>query len=225
MFSRSAKAEAERKSFGVSRTVAIRIHEALQRQIEKTLRASELPVIKSTEATQRGETFGDRLANAIQDCWAKGFETLIVVGGDSPELSTCDIKRAHTALQSGQTALGNDFRGGSFLIGLQKASFRQNQFAELPWQTDQIGCALRRELGLTCEGSITEVLALGSRADCNSKQDLKDFAKRATDTVWSALLHATTCRIVDFDNALELVSCFGESLTSRGPPTELPHAA
>jgi len=225
MFSRSAQAEANKKSFGVSKFNAIRIHEQLQRETELTLVASGLPFIRSTEATQRGTTFGQRLANAILDCWAQGFEKLIVVGGDSPELSAADISRAYHALQSGHIALGNDFRGGSFLIGLQKDSFRQNEFAGLPWQTNRIGNALKQELSIGLNKQTQEVLELGHRADCNSRVDLLQFAQRSTLSLWTSLLLVSIGRICDRETGLVLVSCFGESTTSRGPPTELRFAA
>jgi len=225
LFSRSAQAEAEGKSFGVSKATAIRIHEALQHKVEQTLQASGLPVIRSTEATQRGDTFGYRLANAVNDCWKKGYEQLIIVGGDTPELSASDIDRAQVALEAGRPTIGKDFRGGSFLIGLTKHSFRQNQFAELPWQTKQISCALKAELGLACAHVATDVFELEARSDCNSKQDLCCLAKRTCNTLWSRLLHTSTCHIVDFDHRQELVSRFGESSTSRGPPHLLQLAA
>ena len=225
LFSRSARAEAEVKSFGVTRSVAVRIHEQLQKQIDQTLSVSSLPVIRSTEATQRGDTFGRRLANAVSDCWAQGFEQLIIVGGDTPELTSSDINRAHAALDAGRPTIGKNLRGGSFLIGLFKESFRQNQFAELPWQTKRIACALQTELGLHCENAETEVYELGRRADCNSQHDLCTFAKRAACEAWSLLVNNTACRIVDIDNGLILVSCFGESPTLRGPPALLHIAA
>jgi len=225
LFSRSAQAEAEVKSFGVSKAHAIRIHEQLQLKVERTIVSSGLPLIKSTEATQQGETFGERLANAVTDCLAQGFEKLIVVGGDAPELTATDIAGAHSALKQGRPTLGKDFKGGSFLIGLLKDSFRQKQFAELPWQTKHIACALQTELGLHCKDPASEVYVLSARADCNSQQDLYSFAKRAVSEVWSILLNSCVRRMPILDTDLELVSCFGESPTLRGPPAELSLAA
>ncbi|MFK8055272.1 MAG: DUF2064 domain-containing protein [Saprospiraceae bacterium] len=186
---------------------------------------SGLPLIKSTEATQRGDTFGRRIANAVNDCWTEGFDKLIIVGGDSPELSVADLSSARKALDAGSPTIGKDFRGGSFLIGLSKDSFRQNQFAELPWQTCRIACALKEELGLFCQGDEADVYELSSRADCNSQHDLAKLAERSVDETLTALLLKSSRRICDGNARLVLVSCFGESPTLRGPPRKLAQAA
>ncbi len=225
MFSRSAQAEAEKKSFGVSKSDAIRIHEQLQLETEQTIIASGLPFIRSTEATQRGNSLGQRLTNAVLDCWAKGYQKLIVVGGDTPELSAADIGRAYQALQAGHTAVGNNFRGGSFLIGLQKDSFRQNEFAALPWQTNHLGCALKKELSVGLDLDTQEVLLLGYRADCNLHVDLIQLAKRSASSLWTLLLFVSAGRVCDSVTSLGRVSRFGESTTSRGPPAGMLLAA
>jgi glycosyltransferase A (GT-A) superfamily protein (DUF2064 family) len=225
MFSRSAQAEAEKKSFGVSKSDAIRIHEQLQLETEQTIIASGLPFIRSTEATQRGNSFGQRLTNAVLDCWAKGYQKLIVVGGDTPELSAADIGRAYQALQAGHTAVGNNFRGGSFLIGLQKDSFRQNEFAALPWQTNRLGCALKKELSVGLDLDTQEVLLLGYRADCNLHVDLIQLAKRSASSLWTLLLFVSAGRVCDSVTSFGRVSRFGESTTSRGPPAGMLLAA
>lgn len=136
-----------------------------------------------------------------------------------PELGASDIAHAHAALKSGRPTIGKDFRGGSFLIGLLKDSFRQNQFANLPWQTSRIACALKKELAIACTGDEAEVFELENRADCNTRQDLINFTKRSASESWAYLLHTTTGRICDIETGHVLVSRFGESRTKRGPPT------
>lgn len=205
--------------------MAVRIHEQLQQQIEEKLKVSGLPVVKSTEATQRGKTFGRRLANAVSDCWAQGFDKLIIVGGDAPELSSTDIIRAQLALEAGRPTLGKNFRGGSFLIGLLKKGFRQNQFAELPWQTNALACALKEALGLSASGNNADVLLLSGRADCNTQHDLSGLAKRLASDALATILNNPKGRVRAFETYIRLVSGFGESQTLRGPPAELRCAA
>jgi len=159
------------------------------------------------------------------DCWAQGFEKLIIVGGDVPELRASDISLAQYALSKGRPTLGKDFRGGSFLIGLLKDRFRQNRFAELPWQTNAIAHALKEELELNCNSDQTDIFFLGTRADCTTKHDLSGLAKRLASDSLATILNNPKGRVYTLETSFQTNAGFGESLSLRGPPAALQKAA
>lgn len=86
---------------------------------------------------QRGATFGERLAAAITDVRALGYDHVVVVGTDTPGLATADLTRAFHALETGGTVvLGPAHDGGCYLIGL--AGPPPADLARLPWRSSHL---------------------------------------------------------------------------------------
>lgn len=161
LFGRSAAAESRVKAFGQGTRVA----EAMIRRTEKVVRRTGLPVIRSTEKEQRGNFFGERLANALEDVYARGFARVIVVGSDCSSIQTSHLRAAAQQLEAGNNVLGPDQRGGAWLIGVQREDFDPQQFAGLSWETDKLYAELA--------GLFPAVASLCSLADVNSLGDLR----------------------------------------------------
>lgn len=70
---------------------------------------------------QRGSAFGERLENAVEDLARDGYERIIVVGRDCPQLCTADVALAIDQLDTRQLVLGPDHRGGCYLIAFHTA--------------------------------------------------------------------------------------------------------
>jgi len=163
LFSRTASAEAASKSFGAG-TADRRITGALISRTEETIARTGLKIYRSDEATQRGDTFGDRLANAMGEVFDQGVERLLVVGNDCPQITTLHLRSAAQKLANGENVIGPDRRGGVWLIGLQRTEFDAERFASLAWETDN----LYDELALLLPGR-TEATSLN---DLNTFEDL-----------------------------------------------------
>ena len=68
---------------------------------------------------QRGRGFGERIENALGDLCASGYERVVIVGRDCPELTAAEISTAFDRLEAGcSLVLGPDWKGGCYLIGL-----------------------------------------------------------------------------------------------------------
>ncbi len=106
----------------------------LTQQTLKTVQAVGLPYFHFTENEQIGETFGERFTNAIASVYEKGFENIITIGNDSPQLKSQHLKKACRELQQGKTVLGPAMDGGFYLMGINRAHFDRQTFAQLPWQ-------------------------------------------------------------------------------------------
>lgn len=70
---------------------------------------------------QRGNSFGERLDNAVEELARDGYERIVVVGRDCPQLSTGDVATAIDQLDTQQLVLGPDHRGGCYLIAFHTA--------------------------------------------------------------------------------------------------------
>ncbi len=90
------------------------------------------------EHNQNGNSFGERIANAIQDVFAKGFSKVITIGNDCPQLTTGLINNAALKLKDHQLVLGPDTHGGLYLIGLHKDKLDKASFARMAWQTPEL---------------------------------------------------------------------------------------
>ncbi|OAV44637.1 DUF2064 domain-containing protein [Lewinella sp. 4G2] len=138
LFSRSAEAEVCTKDFGVGGMSAQRLAAALIRRTDKTLAATNYPVHRFDETRQRGHSFGERLANAMADVFALGYQNLLVVGNDAPDLHAGLLRRAASELARGRSTLVPDHRGGVALLGITAQQFLSLELEQLSWETEFI---------------------------------------------------------------------------------------
>ena len=169
-FSRNAKEESRKKTWFASsnRGENTAVANALINQSSDFLKKSGLPVFHFHEGNQRGNSFGERFANAYQDVFDRGFSGVIAIGNDSPEIVNIDLQEVSHNLILGKTVLGASVRGGAYLIGLTRESFHKSEFQNLPWQSGRLFSALRKTVGVNQNPIILETLR-----DINSLNDLK----------------------------------------------------
>jgi rSAM/selenodomain-associated transferase 1 len=88
--------------------------------------------------SQRGSSFGDRLFFAAADLLAVGYESLCLVGADSPTLPPALLRAAVSELAhpGDRLVLGTAADGGYYLIGLKKA--HRQLFADIDWSTSKV---------------------------------------------------------------------------------------
>jgi len=169
-FSRSARQESRRKSWlsGALRARNEALASCLITHSAQSLRSSGLPVFHFHEGNQRGDSFGARLANAYADVFAQGYQAVVSVGNDCPDLDRIDWSSVCASLQRGQAVIGPSLRGGAYLIGITAVGFRQKEFEALPWQRRELLSALHS----FCASS-GDYLVLRRRRDINTYDDLR----------------------------------------------------
>ncbi|WP_442844489.1 TIGR04282 family arsenosugar biosynthesis glycosyltransferase [Leeuwenhoekiella sp. H156] len=140
IFARSAQADAGHKRLrnGVS------VFEKLNLQIENTVKKTGLPYFIYTEDLQRGADFASRFTNALQDIYKLGFDNVISVGNDSPQLTKNHLLTAAEKLKTCPLVLGPSHDGGFYLMGLNKTHFDAQSFLNLPWQTASLTRSILR---------------------------------------------------------------------------------
>ncbi len=83
---------------------------------------------------QRGEDLGDRLSHCFMDFFDLGFDSVAVIGADSPTLPADYVFEAFERLSDeDDVVLGPAEDDGYYLIGMRK--FRREIFADIPWGT------------------------------------------------------------------------------------------
>ncbi|NNC82852.1 MAG: DUF2064 domain-containing protein [Flavobacteriales bacterium] len=118
--------------------VNVRFYKELQEELFGQLTPLGLPVEHIDERQQHGHGFGERFCNAIEDVWARGYDQVIILGNDTPELDASVYQQAYELLRQDKTCLVKTHRNGVALIALQKERYYRHLWMELPWQSERI---------------------------------------------------------------------------------------
>jgi len=220
VFTRTAKEEAHQKLFVRSENAVINISISahfISRTIRE-VRKSGIPYFIVSSERQHGDSFGERLTNAFAQIFDLGFEKVIAVGNDSPQLNASLLKVAADSLIKNDLVLGPDRRGGTYLIGTTKNYFDADAFRRFSWKTpnlfsdlvswsEHVGCRL--EL-------LQELVDVNTIADFNlllrNKNISSSFLHRL-HSVLASILNSTADRIVPF-----YFSPYRLAEHFRGPP-------
>lgn len=128
-----------------------------------------LPFYLLTEKEQYGNSFGERFVNAINAVFEKGFESVITIGNDTPQLRTNDILRASQSVSAKKFVLGPSTDGGFYLMGLHRSQFHEGDFRHLPWQTNSLSKKITRLI----EAQNYQVVRFHILQDLDNLSDLK----------------------------------------------------
>ena len=190
VFTLSPEAEGRRKPLGLGRPErAAGVYAALLGHLEGV--CSDLPGVDLLVSTpgkrapfclaarhlpQRGTGFGDSLKLAVEDAFAVGYERIVVIGNDTPEISTDYLRAAFDQLENRgpqMAVLGPARDGGYTLLGLNRPC--PQAFETMPWGSPRV--ARWTEERLT--GSGFHVLRLPALDDIDNGRSLARFIARA----------------------------------------------
>lgn len=134
VFANSSSVDAARKCIPNTH----RLFDALNSDILEKVKKTTLPYFVYNEDLQIGSDFGSRFTTAIQSVFAKGFDAIITVGNDSPNLTAETLIKAYHEVQEGKTVIGPSTDGGVYLLGFHKNRFEAHSFRNLPWQRQNL---------------------------------------------------------------------------------------
>jgi rSAM/selenodomain-associated transferase 1 len=131
---------------------------------------------------QRGEDLGQRMRNAFIDAFDRGFQQVIIVGSDIPDLPRAVIEDSFESLQTRDAVFGPSFDGGYYLIGFKRHTFQPQAFEGIVWGTETVFQA-------TIDRLRTKGLSLRTLPtwnDIDTLADLKDLFQRHRQTAFSS---------------------------------------
>lgn len=85
---------------------------------------------------QRGADFGSRLGSTIERTLAKGYDGVVLVGTDSPEMRVAEMRGALDLVGRYDVVLGPADDGGYYLIGMRK--YHAELFENIDWSTSVV---------------------------------------------------------------------------------------
>lgn len=193
------------------------LFQCLGQHAQQLGKQSGLPFFTVNTNQQQGHTFGERLHQAIAAFFDCGFQKIIVIGNDCPELQPTDINRVARLLQTKAAVFGPARDGGVYLLGLDKSIFTQKVgFTQINWQTESVLTELQRWAQGYDIHTLDKIYA-----DLDSAKDLQAaFFSKILPVKMLAFLTALflksllSCRhLISFS-----LSRFTHSFSFRGPP-------
>jgi hypothetical protein len=141
-------------------------------------------------APQRGEDLGARMKNAFHAGFSGGYDRVLLLGSDVPDLPAAIVHEAFAVLERDDAVLGPCPDGGYYLIGFRSGRFLPEAFDGMAWGTGTVlertrAClsAHRRRVGL-----------LAPWRDIDTIEDLNALRERHPD---DAFRHSRTLRLFD----------------------------
>lgn len=220
IFTQEASKEATRKTLTPSknRRVSELIFDKLNYFIERTAtsaasKVENLQVFYSSKLIEpSNSSFGKQLSLAVQAVFEKGFEKVICVGNDCPALDKNRILAAVEKLQTIDTVLGPDNRGGVYLLGISQKDFKPEVFENLAWQSEKM---LESYIEQTDSQSIFILEAL---ADIHTFQELKTYTTARYFIAFLLQIIEPTFSIIQSFYLNLAENSLIRSLSLRGPP-------
>jgi hypothetical protein len=138
-FSRNAESESNsKKVISKDSNKNLLLYKSLIEHSQKAIHKSGLEIFHFHEGNQIGDNFGEKLSNAFESVYNLGYQYVISVGNDCPNVSNVDWQNISTTLKEGKNILGPSNRGGAYLIGMPIENFNKREFENLAWQTNEL---------------------------------------------------------------------------------------
>lgn len=112
---------------------------------EKGKEISEQFMINDIEP-QTGNNLGERLSNAFELSFAKGYTNTIIIGSDCLDITNDNIEEAFRYLSGNyQSVIGPTHDGGYYLIGFSEKNY-PSLFEKIDWSTEKVFAQTMKKL-------------------------------------------------------------------------------
>jgi len=85
---------------------------------------------------QLGDDLGAKMKNAFQDGFSEGYDRIVIIGSDLPDMSSELIDKSFQSLSFMDTVIGPASDGGYYLLGIKKMIIEL--FENIHWSTDTV---------------------------------------------------------------------------------------
>nr|WP_307775887.1 TIGR04282 family arsenosugar biosynthesis glycosyltransferase [uncultured Cetobacterium sp.] len=126
-----------------------------------------------TTLPQEGENLGEKMRNIFSELFNKGYEKIVLMGADIPEVSERDLQNAFDMLTTKDLVFGPTLDGGYYLVGMKKL-YEVIFDPEIKWGTPEV---FQETLEVIKKSGI-EVNLIKTHEDIDTKEDLKALDNR-----------------------------------------------
>ena len=121
---------------------------------------------------------GTRLENAFYYAYSKGYQDVMVLGSDAPDLPVELLQDAFDRLDHSEVVIGPATDGGYYLLAFNRSGFFLDVFSGIPWSTDMVYVETWSKIRMA--GKSCEVLEEWS--DVDTTLDLEALWQRNQET-------------------------------------------
>lgn len=90
----------------------------------------------SYKTIQQGNNLGERMKNAFIDGFKDGYERIVLIGSDLPDINAKHIKNGLNHLKNSEVVFGPAIDGGYYLVGMSK--MYHSIFDDKPWSQSSL---------------------------------------------------------------------------------------
>ena len=124
---------------------------------------------------QKGNDLGERMENAFEDLFDKGYDKIVIIGTDCPVLTTGIITSAFTCLDTHNVVIGPAGDGGYYLLGMKQ--MHVSLFQNIPWSTNTVLV----DTMYRCDALKLNYASLSTLNDIDVEKDLIYFEKKTAE--------------------------------------------
>ena len=122
------------------------------------------------KAVQEGDNLGERMKNAFIKGFEDGYNRIVLIGSDLPEINSSHIKNGLQALKTNNVVFGPAIDGGYYLVGMTK--MYDSVFDNKPWSQSNLLEVTSKEL----KQNNTSFALLNPLNDIDTFEDLEASA-------------------------------------------------
>jgi len=130
---------------------------------------------------QTGQHLGQRMKNAFLQAFGEGFNRVVVIGSDSPDLPEEYLELAFHALDMNDVVIGPSSDGGYYLIGFARNSFLPEAFEQISWSSDKV---FEQTIDILQQHK-QRLYLLPQWHDVDTLTDLESFSQRNKNSAFS----------------------------------------
>jgi len=159
-------------------------------------------------------TFQRRIETLISSLTNAGYESVVIVGSDTPTLRASDISRSLKSLNtSKKVIIGPDKRGGMWLFGFQAGHARH--FFGLNWCSSTLYSQLR--INLARHGICPAILS--KKRDINRNIDILFICGSIQRLLAVCMVSLRRCQLLRMLGIPKTPLCMQQNALRRAPPT------
>lgn len=133
--------------------------------------------INNFKTVQKGNDLGERMKNAFNNGFSKGYNKIILIGSDLPDISETILINAFKNLESNDTVFGPAEDGGYYLVGMKQ--LHNCIFDNKAWSTSHLLNDTLEEL----KSQTISIELLRTLNDIDTFEDLK------ASSIYNTTLH------------------------------------
>jgi glycosyltransferase A (GT-A) superfamily protein (DUF2064 family) len=146
----------------------------LNKRIISVADKSNLDYFVVSTKDQVGVEFADRFKNAFKSVFELGYDAVISVGNDSPQLNVQTIKEVQDCFSNHDVVIGRTNNKGAYTVGLTKYAFSKCDFDAVNWSSNNVVLSIKQR-SIAQGSSYTELEDIFHEINCHD--DLRAFIK------------------------------------------------